>query len=321
MIIYIYIYDEVGINGTLLATYHNGSSNIPLIMSETGPLTIKFIIDYSIVHSGFELFVSCNYKTSKKTIFNLIKDNNCRIKLCNSNWRIMQNLIILNPMPFYNNDQLSITSDINNYHFFGTNNYYYNEDKNYICLYIKECPNNDKYLIEEKNQCVNDCKNYPDFSFEFQRKCYNSCPMNISKLLDKKENYCEIICPKELPFEIIEIQQCVNYCSLQQIKNNLCILNYKSENKNEENEAQENIVENIRKEMANGFDTSDIDKGEDIIIQEKDITITITRNDNQKNQINSKTNNTSIDLGECETKLKKVYNISQNESLYIINYF
>ena len=82
-------------------------------------------------------------------------------------------------------------------------------------------PNNDKYLIEEKNQCVNDCKNYPYLSFEFQRKCYNSCPMNISKLSDKKENYCEIKCPKELPSEIIEIQQCVNYCTLQQIKNNL----------------------------------------------------------------------------------------------------
>ena len=40
--------------------------------------------------------------------------------------------------------------------------------------------------------------------------------------------------------------------------------------------------------------------------------------DNQKNQINSKTNYTSIDLGECETKLKKEYNISQTESLYIL---
>ena len=34
-------------------------------------------------------------------------------------------------------------------------------------------------------------------------------------------------------------------------------------------------------------------------------------------KISSKTDGASIDLGECETKLKKVYNISQNESLYI----
>ena len=40
-----------------------------------------------------------------------------------------------------------------------------------------------------------------------------------------------------------------------------------------------------------------------IIIQEKDVIITITKNDNQKNEMNKKTNTTSIDLGKCETKL------------------
>ena len=63
------------------------------------------------------------------------------------------------------------------------------------------------------------------------------------------------------------------------------MINFKNDNKNEENEAQENKVENVRKEITNGFDTSDIDGGKDIVIQEKDITITISRNDNQKNQI------------------------------------
>ena len=57
--------------------------------------------------------------------------------------------------------------------------------------------------------------------------------------------------------------------------------------------------------MTNGIDTSGVDKGEDIIIQEKDVIITITKNDNQKNEMNVKTNNTNIDLGECETKLKE----------------
>ena len=78
------------------------------------------------------------------------------------------------------------------------------------------------------------------------------------------------------------------------------------------------MVENIQEEITNGIDTSGIDKGEDIIIQEKDVTVTITKNNNQKNEMNSKTNTTSIDLGECETKLKNKYNISKNESLYIL---
>ena len=55
-----------------------------------------------------------------------------------------------------------------------------------------------------------------------------------------------------------------------------------------------------------------------VIIQEKDVIITITKNDNQKKEMNTKTNMTSIDLGKCETKLKEHYNISENESLYIL---
>ena len=34
--------------------------------------------------------------------------------------------------------------------------------------------------------------------------------------------------------------------------------------------------------------------------------------------MNSKTNTTSIDLGKCEKQLKNYYNISENESLYIL---
>ena len=78
------------------------------------------------------------------------------------------------------------------------------------------------------------------------------------------------------------------------------------------------MIENIKEEIINGLNTSGIDKGEDIIIQEKDIIITITNNENQKKEFNAKTNNTSIDLGKCSIKLKNYYNISENESLYIL---
>ena len=86
------------------------------------------------------------------------------------------------------------------------------------------------------------------------------------------------------------------------------------------NEILENMVENIRDELINSLDldTSIIDEGEDIIIQEKDISVTITNNNNKKKQINSKTNTTNIDFEKCETKLNNQYNISENESLYIL---
>ena len=45
------------------------------------------------------------------------------------------------------------------------------------------------------------------------------------------------------------------------------------------------------------------------------MTITFTTTQNQKNNINN--NITTIELGECETLLKKYYNISDDELLYI----
>ena len=46
------------------------------------------------------------------------------------------------------------------------------------------------------------------------------------------------------------------------------------------------------------------------------MTITFTTTENQKNNdINN--NMTTIDLGECERSLRKYYNISENEILYI----
>ena len=48
--------------------------------------------------------------------------------------------------------------------------------------------------------------------------------------------------------------------------------------------------------------------------------VTLTKSENQKNNINNEsyiTNDTLIDLAECEISLRNFYNISNNESLYI----
>ena len=198
------------------------------------------------------------------------------------------------------------------------NNYYYlDEEKNFICLNKKECPTNYSKLIKEKNQCIYDCEEDPDYPFEFQNECYNLCPANVSeKSKDKK--FCEIKCPKESPYVLIENQICVNNCSISQLNNKLCKLQFKSENKSEINEIQEKMVEDIRKEIVKDLDISEIKNGKNIIIYERDIKVLLSKIDYQKNQISEETNNTSIDLKECETKLKYIYNISENESLYIL---
>ena len=68
--------------------------------------------------------------------------------------------------------------------------------------------------------------------------------------------------------------------------------------------------------IINFFNTTDIDNGIDMIHYEDDIIFMLTTTFNQKN--NEYYNTSVVDLGECETKIRKVYNISKNDSIYIL---
>ena len=103
------------------------------------------------------------------------------------------------------------------------------------------------------------------------------------------------------------------------------LIKYEHEEKNEtngENKEEEEIkyYDTILETIEEGFtsenyDTSNLDKGEDEVIETEKITITFTTSQNQKNDINK--NISSINLGECEILLKNYYNISINETLYM----
>lgn len=64
------------------------------------------------------------------------------------------------------------------------------------------------------------------------------------------------------------------------------------------------------------LDTSKIDCGKDEVNIIKNISVIMTSTKNQKNKEND--NNITIDLCECENILKDEYNISKNNSLYIL---
>ena len=76
------------------------------------------------------------------------------------------------------------------------------------------------------------------------------------------------------------------------------------------------IFNNLKESLINNVNITSIDNGYDFIVQIGKMTYTITTTKNQEKQIND--NVTTIDLGKCETKLKDEYNISTNESLYIL---
>ena len=91
------------------------------------------------------------------------------------------------------------------------------------------------------------------------------------------------------------------------------------------NEYKDNIINDIVNNIINGTLNPLLDNikenNEDFYIKQDDIIFQITTTDNQNN--NEYNNISNIQLGECEDELKRIYNISQNESLIIlkIDYF
>ena len=68
--------------------------------------------------------------------------------------------------------------------------------------------------------------------------------------------------------------------------------------------------------IISSFNTTDIDNGFDMIHDEGDAIFMLTSTFNQKN--NEYYNSSVIDLRECEYKIREEYNISKNDSIYIL---
>ena len=192
------------------------------------------------------------------------------------------------------------------------------------CTYNSSCPNDYNKKIQEKNICIDKCFKDKEFPYEFRFNCYNECPLNISIKSETKYFFCNAICPKEFPFEIISTQKCVDVCSITDRQKELCKINYEpkeeeagdNDNKDASKEIEDKAVENIQQEITSGFDTEELDKGENVVIKQKDSTVTISTTENQKTEKSK--NISTINLGECENKIKDEYNIPRNKSLYIL---
>ena len=117
-----------------------------------------------------------------------------------------------------------------------------------------------------KNKCIDDCSKDPDYPYEFRHTCFQDCPHNISVKSETKDFHCEAICTKEYPFEIIETQNCVNNCTISERQKGLCRINFQPKDE-ESREAEEKAVENVKEELTKGFDTSEVDKGENVVIK------------------------------------------------------
>ena len=174
--------------------------------------------------------------------------------------------------------------------------YFFDSEYNYYCTLNSSCPKDYSKLIEDKMECVKD-----DDINNFQ-----------STEIMKEEEYLlssELIIPKQNNSKIIDIKNMID---------DIIINNYgnQTEVKNE-TKLYDTILDAIENAFTSeNYDTTNIDSGEDQIIEQDKIKITLTSTQNLKNNIN-RNNMTIIDLEECETILRTFYNISENETLYM----
>ena len=72
------------------------------------------------------------------------------------------------------------------------NYYYFDENNKYSCTQSNKCPDNYK-LIKKKEKCINDCVNDNKYIYEYNNECVDDCPVNIKK--DDEDKKCLALCP------------------------------------------------------------------------------------------------------------------------------
>ena len=79
------------------------------------------------------------------------------------------------------------------------------------------------------------------------------------------------------------------------------------------------LIKEIKDDLINNWNISEINKGKDSEKEiDENILISLTPTNNQKIKEYQNNNKTTINFNYCEEELKLYYNISQNDSLYII---
>ena len=182
--------------------------------------------------------------------------------------------------------------------------YYLDEiDWNYKPCYIscKKCNTNGN---NETNNCI-ECKEEYIYEINISSTNFKNCYINnpFQSSINSEINLFSY------ESTLINYNNNHNYNSNE--LDSYLILNIEKQFEN-----QTEIILNTIKNLINDISILDINRGEDkkIILQNKQIIFTSTSN--QKN--NEDKNNITMDLGKCENILKNNYNISYNNSLYIL---
>ena len=96
-----------------------------------------------------------------------------------------------------------------------------------------------------------------------------------------------------------------------------CLPKY-DENKLNNHTNKTELIRNIIELLINTYNATDLELGNDEEFPADDILVELTTTHNQKVNENKDNNKVYINIEECEKIVKKIYNISDNDSLYII---
>ena len=93
------------------------------------------------------------------------------------------------------------------------NYHYFDETNTFHCTDNYTCPNNYK-LIEDKNKCIDNCKNDNIYKYEYNNKCFNACQNGTYLLVIDEEYFYFNNTPKGYYFdnEKEEYKECFNTC-------------------------------------------------------------------------------------------------------------
>ena len=152
------------------------------------------------------------------------------------------------------------------------------------CTKEYKCPEEDYIkLITDLKECVINCnQNISNPYYEFRNKCYKVCPLGLINPRNISSYYCE---PKYI---------------------------YSLNNKTQ-------LISDIQEYLNYVFDGTEVDKGSDFEIQGEGIFVEVTTPQNQKINEKSNNNKTTINLGKCESLLRKENNIyNKNDLFYIL---
>ena len=280
------------------------------------PSNLKICVEDDIAKSKFpeseQSKFDCSHDCFKNDIKIDLETNSCVEDCSTGNFKYQHYNFCYNKCPdasylSRNNEYLCLDKSSEGVYYFDSAKGLYKE----CYKTCKRCTIGGNETFHNCNEC-ND-NNSIEFKINDYSNCFQNCPYHF--YFDNYNNYqCtdNSNCPTEFP--LLDKREC-------KISNENKIKEAIENSINEINQTDEiNFYNAILKTIddyftSNDYVTSNLDNGNDEILKMGKVKIIFTTTENQKNNLDS--NMINIDLGECENSLRKNYNLTKNETLYI----